>query len=179
MQVLGFYPLSPEASYLEVPASCVQSVTGGHAWSFAEHPVLAGKPKREFVGAEPPPLRVVLDLHAELGVDPAAVRRALVAFGDAGQALEVSASSGRMYGLCVVESCVEAETADEIDHARPLSLRLTVTLADAGEDDWLAVYGDPAPIALERNAGDVTAAPKVIEPSGDPLTVTPEEIARR
>ena len=178
VSVLGFYPTRPDVPSLELPSTCVESISGGRAWEFAEHAVLQGKVKREFIGPEVPPLRIALGLHAELGINPAAVRAALQAYGDAGEVFELSASSGRVYGLFCVQQIGEHEVSEEIVNVQPLSLVLTITLVDPGDED-IVFFSAPTPIALEGNAADTTDVPKDDNPGGDASSVSPAEIARR
>lgn len=179
MSALGFYPTRAGVSSLELPAACVVSVTGGRAWTIAAHEALQGRPKREWMGEDPQPLRVELDLHAERGIDPSAVRVALESFGGAGEVLEVSGTSGRVYGLCLIESVSASELAEEIVDSSPAGLRLTVALVDAGDDD-IAFFSAPTPIGLAGGVvGPTTDQPASDGPYADASAVSPQEIARR
>lgn len=180
MSVLGFYPTRPDAPSLELPAAAVTSIVGGYAWEIPEHAVLEGPPKREWQGPVPPPLQLQISLHAEVhGVRPNAVRAALRAYGDAGEVLEVAASSGRVFGLYMIEEIKVAEEAEEVDE-EPLSMRLSVTLVQPGDEDEIAFFTPPTPIALVGSVlGPTTDEPAVDGPYGDASTVTPVEIARR
>lgn len=154
----------------------VLSVTGfslDHAWQYAEHTVIDGRPKLQATGAKLTTGQIKARLHASKD-DPDRVIDRYRTAGNAGEALTLQRGDGRIVGRFVVESLSVTHRKTWPD-GTVMAAEVTLKLRE-----WA---GDPAPTAPARPATPGSALGRTAPPSpsaeGDPSAVPARKIVRR
>lgn len=159
---------------VQIPNICITGMTGPKAWDYAEHAVIEGKKRRQFVAVDAVETTISAFLHVDLGVIPDDVVGLLEELADATEVLTLQSESGRIFGDYVITG-VESTPVWQLPDGSVIACRLVVKLVEPGLEQVLV---PPAPIAVTTTTRDTTTTPKGEDTSRDPDDVPTAEIAR-
>jgi phage protein U len=111
----------------------VQGLDAQHGFTYAEHAVIAGRPRLQAIGAALQRISVDLQLVYPIVQDPAASVRALRVAMEAHQALPLLFAGGELRGRFVIEAIEETVVATD-SQGTPKVIRGRVQLVEWVED---------------------------------------------
>ena len=137
-----------------------------HAWNYAEHAVIEGKPLLQYIGYALDETTISIRLHRQF-CDPGAVFAKLKTVADQHQPLLFQVASGEVYGRRVI-SKISRTIETTADNGMPIAIEAQMTLRE---------YFDPAPIKTrqlqqKRSAPALSGKPAVTIPRPAPGNVS-------